>query len=107
MVCGLGTVRQDITVHSGKVETLSIWRAVWAEVGRQKGRSEMTKEAAVSSYEEGCIDGISRPYRRQLSQHFTVLKDHHSITFVSKDIVKQRMSVEDTAGICNPNAVRT
>lgn len=24
VVCGLGTVRQDITVHSGKVETLSI-----------------------------------------------------------------------------------
>ena len=84
MVCGLGTVRQDITVHSGKVETLSIWSAVWAEVGRQKGRAEMTKEAVVSSYKESCIDGISRPYRRQLSQHFTVLKDHHSITLSAK-----------------------
>lgn len=84
MVCGLGTVRQDITVHSGKVETLSIRSAVWAEVGRQKGRAEVTKEAEVSSYKEGCIDDVSRPYRRQLSQHFTVLKDHRSITLSAK-----------------------
>lgn len=53
-------------------------------MGRQKGRAEVTKEAEVSSYKEGCIDDVSRPYRRQLSQHFTVLKDHRSITLSAK-----------------------